>query len=170
MQFSDIFNDIMLYAREEAMRTGHMAISPDHLTLGILRHSDNAACSVMDDLGIVAADLRRHIEAGFFRSRSVPFSEQDNVNLTRESQNAVNMAMLETSMAGRDSVEAEDLLLGVIKCPESLTREYFEARAINYTVLRERIAKKAVRKDETETSPVLPGIIHTFVVSKKTCS
>lgn len=170
MQFSEIFNDIVLYAREEAMRTGHMAICPDHLMLGILRHADNGACSVLDELGIDSADLKRYLESGISLERIIPYSEQDNVNMTRNSQNAVNMAMLEASMAGRDSVEAEDLMLGVVKVPQSLSRTYFESRAVNYQILRQHVAKDAAKSEEKEANPVIPGIIHTFVVNKKTFS
>ena len=44
IKISDELNDIIRYARDEAMRTGSYGIGPDHLFLGILRHGENAAC------------------------------------------------------------------------------------------------------------------------------
>jgi len=43
IRISDELNDIIRYARDEAMRTGSYGIGPDHLFLGVLRHGDNAA-------------------------------------------------------------------------------------------------------------------------------
>ena len=43
IRISDELNDIIRYAKDEAMRTGSYGIGPDHLFLGVLRHGDNAA-------------------------------------------------------------------------------------------------------------------------------
>ena len=47
IRISDELNDIIRYARDEAMRTGSYSIGPDHPFLGILRHGDNAAFKVV---------------------------------------------------------------------------------------------------------------------------
>ena len=54
IRISEELNSIINYAREEAMRTGSYGIGPDHLFLGIIRHGDNPACTVLRSLG---ADL-----------------------------------------------------------------------------------------------------------------
>ena len=41
LQLTNELNDILTYAREEAMRLGNFTVSTDHLILGILRHREN---------------------------------------------------------------------------------------------------------------------------------
>ena len=52
IRISEELNTILLYARDEAMRTGSYAIGADHLMLGILRHGENAACLLLQELGV----------------------------------------------------------------------------------------------------------------------
>ena len=59
IKISDELNDIIRYARDEAMRTGSYGIGPDHLFLGILRHGENAACKVIVGLGVDTDGFKR---------------------------------------------------------------------------------------------------------------
>ena len=47
MRIAEELNDIVKYAREEAMRTGSYGIGVDHLMLGLLRHAENNACRAL---------------------------------------------------------------------------------------------------------------------------
>ena len=51
IKISDELNNIIRYAREEAMRTGSYGIGPDHLFLGMMRQAENEACKVIVNLG-----------------------------------------------------------------------------------------------------------------------
>ena len=46
IKISDELNNIIRYAREEAMRTGSYGIGPDHLFLGMMRQADTNTCSL----------------------------------------------------------------------------------------------------------------------------
>ena len=52
IKISDELNNIIRYAREEAMRTGSYGIGPDHLFLGMMRQGDNEACKVLINMGV----------------------------------------------------------------------------------------------------------------------
>ena len=63
IKISDELNSIIRYAREEAMRTGSYGIGPDHLFLGMMRHSDNDACRLLAGLGVDIDEFKRFIDS-----------------------------------------------------------------------------------------------------------
>jgi len=72
IRISEELNTILLYARDEAMRTGSYAIGADHLMLGILRHADNAACLLLKEMEVDLTAFKRYIDSCLFRDHSVP--------------------------------------------------------------------------------------------------
>ena len=55
IDFPEILNAIIAYSKEEAIRLGSYVLTTDHLVLGMIRHSDNAAVARLLELGIVMA-------------------------------------------------------------------------------------------------------------------
>lgn len=126
IRLSQRLNDILEYAREEAMRTGRRAISADHLTLGILRDADNDACRALADLGIDTAEMKRFIDAGFKGNGIVPFGDSDKISVTRSAQSAINMAALEALKSERTEVSPAHLILAVSRIQGSASRQFLE--------------------------------------------
>ena len=62
LQLSNELNDILSYAREEAMRLGNYIISTDHLILGMIRHNENITIEALASLGANMAQLKAHLE------------------------------------------------------------------------------------------------------------
>ena len=58
LKVTEELNQVIKYAREEAMRTGSYGIGPDHLFLGIIRQEENAAFTTLQHLGIEPADVK----------------------------------------------------------------------------------------------------------------
>ena len=94
MRISDELNLIVRYAREEAMRTGSYGIGIDHLTLGILRHADNDACRTLRGLGADPEEMKQFIDMHIFRQGSIPYSDADQVVLSRSAQSLLNLTIL----------------------------------------------------------------------------
>ena len=107
IRISEELNSIINYAREEAMRTGSYGIGPDHLFLGIIRHGDNPACTVLRSLGADLESMKAFIDSRIFTNEQIPYSELENITFSRSSQNVLNITVLE---AGR------------MKCREALTQ------------------------------------------------
>ena len=61
---------ILAYAKEEAMRTGDYSISPDHILLGILRHTDNDACRILEALGVDLEEMKNVPDCGSERAKT----------------------------------------------------------------------------------------------------
>ncbi len=50
MKHFNIVQKILQYAIEEAIKTGHDTVTPDHFMLGIIRHRDNSFCKLLEDI------------------------------------------------------------------------------------------------------------------------
>ena len=97
MRISDELNDIIKYSREEAMRTGCYGIGIEHLFLGMLRHSDNDACRILRALGLDEGGAKLRIDAFFMEKAAIPYSDIDQIGLTRMSQSLLNLSILEAT-------------------------------------------------------------------------
>jgi len=150
MQISKELDIIVSYAKEEAMRTGDYLISPDHLFLGMLRHSDNRACSILEGLDANLDAMKRSVEQQLFREQSVPYSREDDVTLGREAQNCLSTAFFEAISENADEVGPVHLLLALSRCRESLCRALFESLDIDAPTI------KAYCRDNGLSSKVEP--------------
>ena len=47
IKYSQNAQRILIYAKEEAMRTGHITVGADHILLALLRYRDNDVCAAL---------------------------------------------------------------------------------------------------------------------------
>lgn len=135
MRISDELNLIVKYAREEAMRTGSYGIGTDHLCLGLLRHADNTACHVLRQLGVDPDEMKRYIDMHIFRDGTVPYSEIDQIVLSRAAQSVLNLTILEASKYRHVETDGTHLLLAISRTEETFSQAFLKSKSINYTVL-----------------------------------
>lgn len=138
IRFSDELEKVVEYAREEAMRTGYYAIGTEHLMLGMLRHERNSACDALSAEGMDLEQLKIRLDAQILREESIPYSEIDDVFLSRDAQNALSMAIFEASETGTEEAGAGELLLAIARCEEGTCRGLLAASGID----RARIAAR----------------------------
>ena len=135
MRISDELNLIVRYAREEAMRTGSYGIGTDHLVLGILRHADNNACRTLRGLGADPEDMKQFIDIHIFRQGSIPYSDIDQVVLSRSAQSLLNLTILEATRLKHSETCGTHLLLAVSRTEGNYSQAFLKARNITYPVL-----------------------------------
>lgn len=132
IRISDELNDIIRYARDEAMRTGSYGIGPDHLFLGVLRHGDNAAFRTVTGLGIDADNFKRFIDSHIFTNEPIPYAESDKISFTRYAQNVLNITVLEASKQGVDEANSLHLLLALCRTTENYGQAYLRQHGVDY--------------------------------------
>lgn len=130
VKISEELYTILRYAGEESMRTGCIAISADHLMLGILRHHDNMACSILADLGLDLQELKKKVEKRLFREQSIPYSAADSLTVARSAQNAINMSAFESLKAGAEEVLPVHLLIALSRTGGIATADFFASCGI----------------------------------------
>ena len=132
IQISDQLNGIIKYAREEAMRTGSYGIGPDHLFLGIIRHEENSAFEVLRGLGVEPADLKTFIDGRIFTNETIPYSEIDHINFSRQAQNVLSITVMEATRLKSPEACAHHLLLALCRTTDSYGQAYLRSRGVDY--------------------------------------
>ncbi len=132
IRISDELNDIIRYARDEAMRTGSYGIGPDHLFLGLLRHGDNTAFKAIVGQGIDADNFKRFIDSHIFTNEPIPYSESDKISFTRYAQNVLSITVLEASKQGVDEANSLHLLLALCRTTENYGQAYLRQHGVDY--------------------------------------
>ena len=130
IRISDELNDIIRYARDEAMRTGSYGIGPDHLFLGVLRHGDNAAFRTVTGLGIDADNFKRFIDSHIFTNEPIPYAESDKISFTRYAQNVLSITVLEASKQGVTEANSLHLLLALCRTTENYGQAYLRQHGV----------------------------------------
>lgn len=132
IRISDELNDIIRYARDEAMRTGSYGVGPDHLFLGVLRHGDNAAFRTVTGLGIDADNFKRFIDSHIFTNEPIPYAESDKISFTRYAQNVLSITVLEASKQGVTEANSLHLLLALCRTTENYGQAYLRQHGVDY--------------------------------------
>ena len=132
IRISGELNDIIRYARDEAMRTGSYGIGPDHLFLGVLRHGDNAAFRTVTGLGIDADNFKRFIDSHIFTNEPIPYAESDKISFTRYAQNVLSITVLEASKQGVTEANSLHLLLALCRTTENYGQAYLRQHGVDY--------------------------------------
>ena len=132
IQISDQLNGIIKYAREEAMRTGSYGIGPDHLFLGIIRHEENTAFETLRGLGVEPAELKTFIDGRIFTNETIPYSEIDHINFSRQAQNVLSITVMEATRLKSPEAAPHHLLLALCRTTDSYGQAYLRARGVDY--------------------------------------
>ncbi len=135
IRISNELNDIIRYARDEAMRTGNYGIGPDHLFLGILRHADNSAYKALLGLGVDVENFKRFIDSHIFTNDPIPYSESDKISFTRYAQNVLSITVLEASKQGVAEAGSLHLLLALCRTTENYGQAYLRQHGVDYSRL-----------------------------------
>lgn len=139
--FTEEFDTLIQYARDEAMRTGHYGILPEHILLAIVRNKSNGARRTLVDLGADPADIKQVTNAAVFRDEPVPYQDLPLVRLTEAATNVISAAVANARVYGSEKAGAVHLLMA-LGCPAgSLCREILTKAGVT----RGRIAESARR-------------------------
>ena len=153
-QLSNELNDILAYAKEEAMRLGNYTVSTDHLVLGMLRHRENAVVETLVQLGVNTAQLKAYIEDAVRAKEPVPMDQEDSLKLSKASENALKVMFLEARSMRCVKPDAGHLFLAILRAQDGNSVKYLEQQEITYSKVKEALA--AEEADETPEAPHSP--------------
>lgn len=142
ISLSEEFLTILRYARDEAMRTGCMVISADHLMLGLLRHSGNEACSILEEAGVDTGELKKFVDACLFMESSVPYSAAEDIAVSRSALNAISLAGVEAIKRGKSEVSSSHLLLSLSGMEGSASVSFLQSCGISRQTLASLLEKR----------------------------
>ena len=142
LQLSNELNDILTYAKEEAMRLGNYTISTDHLVLGILRHRENATVAALGNLGVNVAELKVHLENAIKAKEPIPVDKENMLSLSKASENALKIMFLEARSMHIIKPDSSHLLLAILRAQDGNAVQYLEKMGIDYTRMRDMVMEE----------------------------
>ncbi|MBR5856037.1 MAG: ATP-dependent Clp protease ATP-binding subunit, partial [Bacteroidales bacterium] len=149
LQLSEELNDIITYAKEEAIRLGSYTIATDHLILGILRHGENSASAVLHKMGVNLFELKKKIEEKIKKSEIIPIENSDRIILSKASENALKVMFLEARAMRVPQPEAAHLLLAILRGQDwSCAMDFFESNNISYSSIKENLTNNKMKDSE----------------------
>jgi ATP-dependent Clp protease ATP-binding subunit ClpC len=107
--FSDRVKDVISYSREEAIRLGHDYIGPEHLLLGLIREGEGLAITLLLNLNVDLAQLKKAIENAV--RGTVTTINLTNLPLTRQAEKVLKITRLEAKLLKSGVIGTEHLLV-----------------------------------------------------------
>ncbi len=151
-KLSNQIQEIVIYAKEETMRTGCLITVPDHLTLGILRHKENSGCSALKDLRLSSTYLKLKVGDYLSKGESIPFDEGEKVTYSKEVQETLKLMFVEASKVGVRDPDAIFLLLAILQDSENYTTRLLLEMGITYNMVKNCIEPLSSENNNDEAT------------------
>ena len=139
-RISDKLNSILSLSKEEAERLTHSEVTAEHLLLGMLRDGKNKAVELLLQLGVDLTDLRMRLESEHMpadaNADKVPIEK---IALSVAVTRLLKISMLEARLQKKEEVEAEHLLLAIVRDRSSRTAEILSDYQVDYRHLQEQL-------------------------------
>ncbi len=124
--FSKRVQNIMKYAKEEAIRLGHSYVGSEHLLLGLLREDSGLGSKIFDIYDCDVEDIRA-MEEDMIKTSGGTMT-LGHLPLTRRAERILRNAFNEASAIGVTIADDEHLLLAMLKETEGIAYEVLNAR------------------------------------------
>ena len=135
--FSDVFLKVLEFSRDEAVRTGWRNVCPDHIMLGILRHSDNDACHTLEALGVDLALFKEQIDEAIFANDTVPWEERENVLPCDSAQSLLQHTAVEAARCKADEITPLHFLLACCRISGCYSHDWLADNGVDLRPLVE---------------------------------
>ena len=136
-QFSPRIKDIIGYSREEAVRLGNDYIGQEHLFLGILRDGEGIATDILENLGIVLAEIKDLIEKKIRTDRDI--DQKADIVMLKSTEKTLKLVYLEARSFKSVTVNSGHLLLAILKDSDSIVTQLLVEFGVNYYMVRNQI-------------------------------
>ncbi|GCA74597.1 ATP-dependent Clp protease ATP-binding subunit ClpC [Microcystis aeruginosa NIES-2520] len=133
----------VMFAQEEARRTGHSVVGTEHLLLGLIGEATATAALILKDLKVTLHESRRLIEG--MTGRGTGYSPV-NIPFTPKAKKMFEQAFQEARQLGENAIAPEHLLLAITADPESLAAKILIMQGVDLIKLRGLLIKNAGEK------------------------
>ena len=139
-RLSDKLNTILSLSKEEAERLTHPEVTTEHLLLGIIRDGSNKAVELLKGMGVDLVELRSRLES----VNMTPDAATDKVPIEKIALSIavtrlLKISMLEARLLKKEEVDAEHLLLAIVRDRSSKTAEILSDYQVDYRHLHEQL-------------------------------
>ena len=142
-QFSTKVTEIISYSREEAIRLHSSSIGPEHLLLGLLRDGEGKAIDILNKLNVNLKELKLRLEDCLHEYADDSVMPNTEISFSSIGTKIMKICMLEARLLKSPLVEAEHILLAILKEGDNLAATILEENAVEYQKVFENISIKS---------------------------
>ena len=128
--FSNRVQNILKYAKEEAIRLGHSYVGSEHLLLGLLKEDSGLSYKILDIYDCSIIDIQSMIEDMIKTSGGT--MTLGHLPLTRRAERILRNAFNEATSLGLTIADDEHLLLSMLKENEGIAYEVLNSHNLDY--------------------------------------
>ncbi|MBC7125846.1 MAG: ATP-dependent Clp protease ATP-binding subunit, partial [Bacteroidales bacterium] len=133
--------DVIAYSREEAIRLGNTAITPDHLFLGILRDGEGEAINILLSEGLNLNDLKKSIDSRLLQpaDNNSGIDESEDISIYKSTERVLKIVILEARSLKSDTINTAHLLLAILKDETSYITQLLQEHDVDYETVRKHL-------------------------------
>ncbi len=129
-------NQILSFAREEAMRLGSYTVTGDHIFLAIIRHQENQAYGILTMLDLLLWQMKNLIESKEMGRNMIPPDQADKLSLSEHAEKCLKAMYLEASKLGQTTPNALHLLLALLAIDNGIGVYWLRTKGVTEQTLR----------------------------------
>ncbi len=127
---------ILKFAKQEAVRLGHNVVGSELLLLGIIMEETGIGAQVLKDLGITMKDARKVVEQLIGYGNNY---DAHNFSISPRAKRVIDNAWVEAKNSGKERIDSEHLLLGIIKEQDCVANKVLEALGADAVEIKQGI-------------------------------
>jgi ATP-dependent Clp protease ATP-binding subunit ClpC len=149
-KFSPRLQDVISYAREEAIRLGHDFIGCEHLLLGLLRDGEGKAIKTLRALDVDIVKLRKSVEESLRPLVAGRLNNLASIPVTKQAEKVLKITYLEARIFKTELIGTEHLMLSILRDEDNVASQLLNQYAVNYDIFKASIESNIVNADESE--------------------
>lgn len=148
-RFTKKLIDVVKISKDLARDAGLAEVTPVILLLAILKHGNNIAVTVIEEVGVDVETLENRI-LKFVKSSGDMLVLEQPIGLSEDSLNVLEEAKEEALMLGRQIIGTEHLLLSLLKAKEGAFIEILKPEELDYYLAKQMLLDLFDKEKSTE--------------------
>ena len=144
--FSKKVQQILRYAKEEAVHLGHNYVGSEHLLLGIISQGSSIAIDILTNLDVEIDDLRKAIEDVVRSSGGTMLLGQ--MPLTKRVERILRNTFNEAKNLGSELIGDEHILLSILKENGGVAYEVLSSFGVDYFNIKNELSNPLLKRNK----------------------
>ena len=136
LKLPEELNQILSFAREEAMRLGSYTITGDHIFLAIIRHQENQAYGILTMLDLLLWQMKNLIESKEMGRTMIPPDQAVKLSLSEHAEKCLKAMYLEATKLGQTTPNSLHLLLAMLALDNGIGVYWLRTKGVTDQSLR----------------------------------
>jgi len=149
-RFTERARKVLTLASEEARRSNHPAVGPEHVLLAIMREGGGVGAKVLNQLQVQSSEVRAQIET-LHPAGEQPIGDGQ-IGMTTQGKDSIELAVQEARGLGHHYIGTEHMLLGLLREEAGLAGQVLLKSGVTFEKAREQV-KQVLAAEQTTSAP-----------------